>query len=408
MKIQNFRSENRADRARVSATVIWEDRDRPAQDLYFETITDFAEDLSCNPHAFLVGSVMTALRFGEKRLAIEAEVCPQLLEGLFTAMSWMRHAEGKGLPIVAIEAKSQRGTPVKRSPERAGVCYSGGIDSLGTLRNNRLKYPAHHPLSFKDGLLIHGLANTTLDSYEKAVNTLSPVAEDAQLTLMPVYTNLYHFVKDLEDQEYTFLRFYLTSAALSAVGHAFHKRLTSLSMSASDDIRHVDMTLWGSHPILDPCYSSYDLQIHHADVALTRLDKTRLVAGWDVALRNLRVCNELNLPSGYLNCGRCRKCMVTMTTLLALGALDKTNVFPVQDLSARQVQERANPQFQVELDDYLNLVPLLEAQGRHDLVRSIQRFASTFQWRSAIKEFDQQHLNGTILNLYQGMRRHRA
>ncbi|HEY5138259.1 MAG TPA: hypothetical protein VIJ25_02935, partial [Methylococcales bacterium] len=350
MKIQNFKSEKHADRARVSATVIWEDRNRPAHDLYFETTADFAEDLDCNPHAFLVGSLMTALRFGEKRIAIDAEVCPQLLEGLFTAMSWIRHWEGQNLPVVTIEAKPQRGTPVKRSPERAGVCYSGGIDSLGTLRNNRLKYPSSHPLSFKDGLLIHGLADTTLDSYERAVSKLSPVADDAQITLIPVYTNLYHYVKDLQDSEYTFLRFYLTSSALSAVGHAFHKRLTSLSMSASDEICNItDMSLWGTHPVLDYNYSSYDLQIHHADVALSRLEKTRLVAGWDVALQNLRVCNDLHLPAGYLNCGKCRKCTITMTTLLALGVLHKTNVFPVQNLSGPMVLEGANPQFADEV-----------------------------------------------------------
>jgi hypothetical protein len=389
--------------------VIWEDRDRPVQDLYFETTADFVDDLDCNPHAFLVGSVMTALRFGEKRLAIDAEVCPQLLEGLFTAMSWIRHWEGQNLPIVEIEAKTQRGTPRKLSPERAGVCYSGGIDSLATLRNNRLKYPARHPLSFKDGLMIHGIANTTLESYEKAFRTLSIVAEDAKVTLIPVNTNLYQYVKDLEDSEYTFFRFYLASSALSAVGHAFHNRLTSLSMSASEEICHMkELSLWGTHPLLDCNYSSYDLQINHADIALSRLNKTQLIAGWDVALQNLRVCDELNLPSGYLNCGACPKCMITMTTLLALGVLNKTNVFPFQDLSATRVGERANPNFSDDVNQYLCLVPLLEAQGRNDIARSIRCIAANFRWRKFIKEFDRQHLKGTILHLYQGMRQRKA
>ena len=38
MRIEGLHSEKRGDRTRVAATVKWEDCDRPAYELYFETL----------------------------------------------------------------------------------------------------------------------------------------------------------------------------------------------------------------------------------------------------------------------------------------------------------------------------------------------------------------------------------
>lgn len=59
--------------------------------VYFETDADFGQFLSCNPHAFLVGCIMPAMHHGEKRIFIDAEVCPKLRDGLITAMAWFRN-----------------------------------------------------------------------------------------------------------------------------------------------------------------------------------------------------------------------------------------------------------------------------------------------------------------------------
>lgn len=66
MKIENLKSEKNADLARVAATITWENCDRPTQEIYFETTEAFAQDLTCNPHAFLVACIMPAMRHGEK------------------------------------------------------------------------------------------------------------------------------------------------------------------------------------------------------------------------------------------------------------------------------------------------------------------------------------------------------
>ena len=89
----------------------------------------------------------------------------------------------------------------------------------------------------------------------------------------------------------------------------------------------------GSHPILDPLFSSESLTIEHDSPAEGRLGKVRfLVAERPELLPYLKVCQTEN-TSG--NCGRCRKCMWTMTCLQAAGALERADSFPdVVDLDA--------------------------------------------------------------------------
>lgn len=82
MKIQNLRTEKNGDRKRVAATVLWEDCGRTAQELFFETEAEFADNLWCNPHAFLIPCTIAAMRLGEERVFMEEEVCPELKEGL--------------------------------------------------------------------------------------------------------------------------------------------------------------------------------------------------------------------------------------------------------------------------------------------------------------------------------------
>ena len=86
MRIETLRTERNEKRARIAADVVWEDCDRPPREIFFETESRFAEGLSCNPHAFLVGCIMPAMHHQEARVAIDAEVCPELLEGLTKAM----------------------------------------------------------------------------------------------------------------------------------------------------------------------------------------------------------------------------------------------------------------------------------------------------------------------------------
>jgi hypothetical protein len=383
MKIINLKTDTKDNLARVSATLIWEDRDRPSEEIYVATTPEFAQDLSCNPNTFLLAATIIAFYYGEKRIFIDAEICPELRDGLITSMHWMRSWYKMERDIISIEAKTNLQPTNRGKVNRAGMFFSGGIDSFSTLRKNRLNYGEDHPGSIKDGLIVYGISDTTLEEFEKAVISLTPVAKDAGINLIPVYTNIYRHIKDLEYKNFKFWKFYFGGSALAAIAHAFIPRLDLVYIASTSEIENIEP--WGSHPLTDPNYSSYDLQIKYDSVHLSRLEKTKLVVDWDVAFQNLRVCDNPILPPGYLNCGQCSKCIITMAILAGLEALHKTDVFPVKELS-KELLLKADPQTVLEKGKYQSLIPLFTSIGRHDLAQATQFVLARSAFKSQIKK----------------------
>jgi hypothetical protein len=75
MRINNIQKTIANNRARISATYIWEDCNRPQSEVHIETDLEFAEDLTSNANAFLSGGVIPAMVNGESRVCIDGQVC---------------------------------------------------------------------------------------------------------------------------------------------------------------------------------------------------------------------------------------------------------------------------------------------------------------------------------------------
>jgi hypothetical protein len=399
MIIDNLRSEKNKTRTRVSAAVSWEDSDRPAQEVFFETEEAYGEGLSCNPNAFIIAAAVAAMHHGEKRVRIEEEICPQLKDGLLTAMGWLRHWYDSLSPIT-IEARTQRSSPYQGTPRRAATFFSGGIDALASLRWNRLNYPADHPLSFKDGILVYGLEIYKPEAFEYVREILKVLARDANLTLVPIYTNVRYL-----DEDWTFWENEFEGAVFASIAHALVPRFSAVSVASSVCIH--DSHPHGSHPLLDPNYSSNELQIRHELITLSRYERTQLVAGWDTALQSMRVCNHIEeYRSHILNCGKCEKCVRTMLALLALGVLKNAAAFPKRDLSEEEVNAMKSLSAQV-FSYYQELLGPLSEAGRHDLVRAVKRLMAdcyrNVKKQNARKllidpiiEFDEKNFGGSL------------
>ncbi|NOR15175.1 MAG: hypothetical protein GQ544_05690 [Candidatus Aminicenantes bacterium] len=402
MKIENLRSEKNGSRSRIAASVTWEETDHQTLDLYFETDEEFAYGLSCNPHAFLVACIMPALRYGEERVLIDAEICPELRDGLTTAMGWFRHWYDWYEPdrkLVQIEAKIKYAAPARRTSDRAGFLFSGGIDSLTTLRTNRLNFPLDHPSSFKDALFVCGLEIEDPEILSKVMSSLSKVAEDANVSLIPVYTNIKEVAEYKKDLEYDkdfwsdFWQYEFMGPVLAAGAHAFSPHLNSVTIASHYDIPYIKP--YGCHPLIDPNFSSSCLRLRH-DRPLTRFEKTKLIADWDAALQNIRVCNIAELykyfsETGSLNCGRCEKCVRTMLMLIALKKLKQTHAFPENDVSeglARSAVKLTSYQHMY----YPEMVTPLHQCGRPDLARIVESKILEYnqpQWKKMWKEWKQ-------------------
>jgi hypothetical protein len=374
MKIIDFNLTREAEFVTASARVIFEDSNRPEQRVYIKTPLLFSRGFEANPDAFLVGCLLPALHLGEKRIFIEGEVCPFLKEGVDVAMNILSHwtkdkpKESRYLPI-KIEAKSRENLSII-TPPRAGMVMSGGMDSLAALRLNRLRYPKGHPGYVKDSFFLHGFdiggvveRGMKYHVFDRARDAILKITRDAGTSLIPVYTNLRH----LCDERKLWLDSFF-GAVLAAMAHAFGSRINLMFIGSSYDIPNLHPC--GSHPLLDPEYSSYGVRLRHRDYEMSRLEKIRIVSNWDAAFQNFRVCLA-NVPD-RLNCGKCEKCVRTMTELTALGLLHKTRAFVEDEVSPEDIEQfditiRVRPPF------YRPMIPLLREQGRDDLADTIEK-----------------------------------
>lgn len=370
MRIAKLKIIESIERIRLTTRVSWEDCDQPEREVYIETEKSFGADFSLNPDVFLVGCLIPAMYFGEKRIVMADAVCPYLKEGIETVMAMMQLWSDGRLKLLDIDAPVRSSiNPDHRKP-RAAMVLSGGIDSLATLRLNRRHYPEGHPGTIRDGFIIHGFdiggvveRGMKYDVFDRAKQALAAVAEDAGISLIPVYTNIRHLCDDR-----SLWLDYFFGAVLAAVGHVFSSRINLLYLASSYDL--LNLVPCGSHPLLDPEYASYRLRIRHSHVALSRMAKLKIVSEWDTAFQNFRVCLA-NVPD-RLNCGKCEKCVRTMLGLVGLGVLDKTRAFVENDvtpdmLSPFKITIRHRPPF------YRELLEPLRARGRDDLVNLIKR-----------------------------------
>jgi copper chaperone CopZ len=88
----------------------------------------------------------------------------------------------------------------------------------------------------------------------------------------------------------------------------------------------------GSHPQLDPYWSSNAVEVSHHGANHSRGDKVTAKSGWPVTHKYLRVCYEDKVDG--MNCGVCEKCVRTQLEFMAAGRLQDVRTFPARSLSA--------------------------------------------------------------------------
>jgi len=243
----------------------------------------------------------------EGRAADLGRVSPLLAGNLETIRdifaAWI--AGGRKVPL-SFELSSDHAAPAKG----VSLFFSGGVDSFYSL--------IKHKDEVDNLVLVHGfdipLADTK--SFALAEAQARDVANIFGKRLIVVRTNL-HFEQPSVPGGWGMYH----GAALAAVAHALAPNHGKVFIASSAS--YVDLHPWGSHPLLDPLWSTEAARIVH-DGGETRMNKLREVARHPEALARLRVCWED--PSSY-NCGLCEKCLRTMLGLRALG-VERCEAFP--------------------------------------------------------------------------------
>lgn len=388
MKIDNFRKEEKNNRVRAAATVSWENCQRAGYDLFFETDHAFTDSLILNPNAFLLACAIPALHYGEKRVFVDATICAELKTNLRVAVDILKewYEDLRRFPDFAVEARKIETKPEKPGIRQSAFFFSGGIDSFATLYNNRSVYHPEHPMYIKDGILVYGLEQDDPEKFGYVYDSLSRVADAIGINLIPMYSNSYLVFRN-EDKEnkWRFWEHEFNGAALAAAAHAFINRISRIYIANTWHISYLDP--WGSHPLLDPYFSSAYLDVKHDGFTQSRYEKTKLVAQQDIALQHLRVCNRFSLyKENSLNCSKCEKCLRTMIALAALDKLHMTDAFSVKYLSAEYAKKYAVPTNDFQVGIYREMIDPLKKAGRHDLATSIQLNMTAYLKRKKKKQ----------------------
>ena len=367
MIISNLGMVNSSETKLTFATVSWEDRDLPDQELVFEisgNAPDWPQGVDGpSADAFLAACFPLAAVHGETRVRIEGQPCPMLVEGLYTAHAWWTSWGGMPSPVPLIETLGAATRRIPTAPRRAVAFLSGGVDGLHMLMRNRRLYNRDDPAYVHEALFIHGfdIGKRARDPengrYRMMLRRLEPVVADLGLRLIQCRTNLRHLPSKPDFWEHRH-----NGAGLAAVGHSAVFGSAFLFIGASWPTTH--QVPWGSHPAIDNLFSSQRITVIHDGSRFSRLQKVRDLARWPTGLAALRVCPASAGPRA--NCGECEKCLRTRLELLAAG-IGETEAFgpsvtPSEIWNAAVLESIGD-----RVIFYEDLIEPLRARGYHEL-----------------------------------------
>lgn len=258
----------------------------------------------------------------------------------------------------------------RSSSGRTGALFSGGVDSFHTFLENREEVT--------DLIFVHGfdIPLENKDLLRRAASSVEAAASAFSVNVVHVETNLKPVMN-------TFVNWGRMGhgAAIAAIGHLLAPAFERIYIASS--IHYSGLFPWGTHPLLDPLWSSEVMEFVHHGCGARRIEKVECLAGFDAALNNLRVCHwaqqEYDSRSAY-NCGRCEKCVRTMVSLEAVGKLSRCTCFD-QPLNSASVAE-LSPFEEKGVRAYFeeNLETLRRRDVRPDLQHALERRLRRPNW----------------------------
>ncbi|MBC5825228.1 MAG: hypothetical protein GIX02_10465 [Candidatus Eremiobacteraeota bacterium] len=280
--------------------------DGRTRELYFKASTPFVSE---GIEPFVAAAFLPALTIAS-RFAVEAPMSARLLRNLQRITELFVCWEPERFHSVEIDA-----TPAERTAHSGRTTagfFSGGVDSFYTLLKHRDEI-TH--LIFVTGFDIR------LDDERLQADVLTAVrAAAAELgkPLIVVETNL----RQCFDSFVSWPDHYC-GAAIASVALLLSPLFHTVYVAASAGYKV--LVPFGSHPLLDPLWSTEAVQIIHDGCEASRFQKVGAIAQSEVVRKTLRVC--WHNTDGAYNCGSCLKCLHTMALLRAVGALESVRTF---------------------------------------------------------------------------------
>ncbi|MEB3354613.1 MAG: hypothetical protein VKM34_10340 [Cyanobacteriota bacterium] len=319
MRITNLRLEDLPGGRRAAAQVIWEQAKRPAETLSFDVGGPWADRLQLRPEAFVLACLPSAFWCGERRLRIDAALCPRLGQGL-RQLTQLWAAQYSRSADLLIEPQDGWQVPDRAAREFTAAFFSGGVDALSTLLSNRLDYPLTHAGAIGVCLFLYGTNAMQMgpdgpdperfNFYRFHQKRLQVLAESENFDLLPIITNVRRF-----SPSYASWAGAGYVPATLAAAHLFTGSITRVLFAANGIKINEDSEVVAVH-----LCSSAGLDAWIDQPGVSRMQKLELLGRWPAWLDLIQPCHLVTIPGGgSLNCGHCEKCVRTKLALLSLG-----------------------------------------------------------------------------------------
>ncbi|MGI8603236.1 MAG: hypothetical protein ACR2OZ_09575 [Verrucomicrobiales bacterium] len=295
--------------------------DRKPFGLWYRFPFENREWLDCeNADPFLAACLAPAMCLGES-LIIEGLVSPKLLKAVPEIQTILR-SWNPALSEVMVSIGT-RTTPGASSstPSNAGLFFSLGVDSAYSLAKNMTRYRTGDE-ALTELITVFGfdVYLSEAERFPPMIGNVRRVAETYGKDVLSVSTNLREFSDKIVDWVSQYHGAGLASVAL-ALGAKFNRVL----IAATHTYSH--LLPLGSHPLLDPLWSTETLTFVHDGCEADRLTKIRAISHFPHLLKLLRICATGEVTDEY-NCGRCPKCLMTMIGLRIAGVLEQCETLP--------------------------------------------------------------------------------
>jgi hypothetical protein len=266
---------------------------------------------------FLAATLLPAMAWGQD-LHVEGPVSARVL-GCAGTIARSFAALDPSLRVPGVTASST--VEPSATSEAVACLFSRGVDSTYSAAVERT-----HPGPI-DALVHCRTLEPVHDDASAAVELqeTSAAAERLGLPLQEVWTDLRAFTDPM------FGWSAMHGSGLAALAHLVGSGFGHVVIPSAYDVHSLSPA--GSHPAIDPLWSSARTTVHHDHLDRNRHEKVRwLVEHRPDLLATLKICYSVAERD---NCGRCHKCLLTMSSLRAEGALHLASRFPQElDLDA--------------------------------------------------------------------------
>jgi hypothetical protein len=309
--------------------------------------------------AALAMCLMPAMRSGGT-LELRERVSPRLLrtQREFQAIQcgWSLDWDLDQPPLREVEVVASARAPEMRAKGRVAAFFSGGVDSWSTVLGN----PDITDLIFVRGLdLIPGAARHAAlgDLVEERLREAAAMLD---LPLHVVETN----VRELSDP---LIRWEACNPCAIVAVALFLEPMFDRVLIAGDTDHRTQVSLGSSH-MVNQLWSTEGLEIVDDGGRFGRSQRLRRIVDQPAVQQTLRVCWEN--PDGAYNCGRCRKCLLTMISLEAIGGREAIATFPAK-LDLELLAEFTVPSL-ISLVLWEDVLETTRVTGRADLEGAVE------------------------------------